>query len=103
MINSPTIRKMIEEGQTGGIHKAIESSVTYYRMQTLNQSLVALAKKNIVTYEDALAASNDPDEFKRNFRGIFSGSSMDAQSASFYLQQEQPAGVTRGQGEGGTR
>ncbi|HIE53021.1 MAG TPA: type IV pilus twitching motility protein PilT [Armatimonadetes bacterium] len=89
MINSPTIKKYIEEGNTGAIHKAIEQSVTYYRMQTLNQSLVALAKRGYVTYEDALAASPDPDEFKRNFRGIYSGSSLDAQAAYYQQAQEE--------------
>lgn len=82
MINSPTIRKYIEEGQTGSIHKAIEQSVTHYRMQTLNQSLVALCKKGFVSFEDALAVSNNPDEFKLNYRGIFaSGAAAGTQSA----------------------
>jgi len=72
MINSPTVRKFIEEGKTGSIHKTIEQSVTHYRMQTLNQALVALCKQGYVSFDDALAASNNPDEFKLNYRGIFS-------------------------------
>ena len=71
MINSPSIKKYIEEGQTGSIHKMIEQSVTHYRMQTLNQHLVHLCKKGFISFEEGMASSNNPDEFKLNYRGIF--------------------------------
>lgn len=67
MINSPTVRKHIEEGRTGSIHKTIEESVTHYRMQTLNQSLLALASRGFITFEEAMTATNNPDEFKLYF------------------------------------
>lgn len=84
MINSPTIRKLIEEGNISQIKKAIESSSTYYRMQTLNQSLVALVKNGIISEQEALSASGNPEEFKLNLKGIFSGSSMDRASSHYY-------------------
>src|SRR5881398_2418114 len=40
--NTPQIAKMIEEGNTKDILEAMESSVGLYRMQSMNQSLIAL-------------------------------------------------------------
>lgn len=84
MINSPTIKKMIEEANTSQIKKSIESSVTYYRMQTLNQSLVALVHNQIVSEEEAMAASNNQEEFKLNLKGIFASSPMDRGGGQYY-------------------
>jgi twitching motility protein PilT len=84
MINSPTIKKLIEEGNTSGINKAIESSVTYYRMQSLNQSLVKLVQDGIITEEEALSVTPNPDEFRLNLKGIFSGSSIERSSDNLY-------------------
>src|SRR5213079_884015 len=42
MKNSPRIAKLIEEGQTKDILEEMESSVGLYRMQSMNQSLIAL-------------------------------------------------------------
>lgn len=76
MINSPTIKKLIEEGRTSEIHKAIESSVLYYRMQTLDQALVELYNKGLITFEEALSASADAEELKRMSKGINTGVSQ---------------------------
>lgn len=84
MINSPTIKKMIEEANTSQIKKSIESSVTYYRMQTLNQSLVALVHNQIVSEEEAMAVSNNQEEFKLNLKGIFASSPMDRSGGQYY-------------------
>ena len=40
--NSPKISKHIEKRQIKEIHDEIGTSVAYYRMQTMNQSLIAL-------------------------------------------------------------
>lgn len=65
MTNSPQIAKLIEEGRLSEIHEAIAKSVTHFRMQTLNQSLVALVLSGVATVEEALTVSPDGDEFKR--------------------------------------
>lgn len=76
MINSPTIKKLIEEGRTSEIHKAIESSVLYYRMQTLDQSLIELYNNGLITFEEALSVSTDPEGLKRMSKGIDTGVSQ---------------------------
>ncbi len=47
LVNSPKISKHIEEGEIKEIHEEIENSVTYYRMQTMNQSLIALLANSV--------------------------------------------------------
>lgn len=76
MINSPTIKKLIEEGKTSEIHKAIESSVLYYRMQTLDQSLIELYNNGLIVFEEALSVSTDAEELKRMSKGIDTGVSQ---------------------------
>ena len=53
MKTSPKIAKMIEQGETGGLLEEIESSVAYYRMQTMNQSLLALLCHGTISYAEA--------------------------------------------------
>ena len=65
MTRSPQIQKMIEEGKVSLIHDAIAASVTHFKMQTLNQSLVALILNETVTLDEALSVSPNADELKR--------------------------------------
>jgi twitching motility protein PilT len=71
MINSPKIQKHIELGEIKEITEEIESSVSYYRMQTMNQSLIALLAHDVITYEQAVRASLDPDDLSLRLRKIF--------------------------------
>ncbi|MEW6103379.1 MAG: PilT/PilU family type 4a pilus ATPase [bacterium] len=65
MINSPTIKTYIEKGEFGNIYKAIEGSVYHYKMQTMEQSLVALVVNGIISLDDAVSSSNDPNSLRR--------------------------------------
>jgi len=69
--NSPRIAKLIEEGATKDIHDEIESSVGLYRMQSMNQSLIALLVHQKISYEDAMALSSDPDDLSLKLRKLF--------------------------------
>ena len=69
--NTPQIAKMVEDGQTKDILEAMESSVGLYRMQTMNQSLIALLVHQKITYEDAMALSSDPDDLSLKLRKLF--------------------------------
>jgi twitching motility protein PilT len=64
MINTPLVQKLIEDGKIGGIGKAIEDSVSFHRMQSLNQALLQHVKSNTITAEEALAASGNPNDLK---------------------------------------
>jgi twitching motility protein PilT len=71
MINSPKIAKHIERGETKEIHDEIESSVGYYRMQSANQSLIALLVNGKITYERAMQLSTDPEDLSLKLRKLF--------------------------------
>jgi twitching motility protein PilT len=68
MINTPTIRKLIEEGKIGTIDKVISDSTSLYKMQTYNQHLFQFVKDGIITKEDALGISLNPNDLKIMFQ-----------------------------------
>jgi twitching motility protein PilT len=71
MINSPKIAKQIESGETKEILEEIESSVGYYRMQSMNQSLIALLVNGKITYKRAMELSTDPEDLSLKLRKLF--------------------------------
>ena len=71
MINSPKIAKQIEQGETKEIGEEIESSVGYYRMQSMNQSLIALLVNGKITYKRAMELSTDPEDLSLKLRKLF--------------------------------
>jgi twitching motility protein PilT len=71
MVNSPKIQKHIELGEVKEIAEEMENSVSYYRMQTMNQSLIALLAHDVITYEQAVRASLDPDDLSLKLRKMF--------------------------------
>ena len=70
MINTPIVRKFIEEDRLDKLSAAIETG-TEDGMQTFNQSLLKLVKTKMITETEALAKATNPDALKMNLRGIF--------------------------------
>jgi twitching motility protein PilT len=70
MLNSPRIQRLLSEGRIDDIQREIENSVDYYRMQTLDQSLIALIANGIVDREEALKASLSPEDLMFNLRKL---------------------------------
>ncbi len=68
---SPRIAKMIEKGETSGLHEELESSVGYYRMQSMNQSLLALLVHGTISYAEAMRQSPDPEDLSLKLRKMF--------------------------------
>ena len=73
LLATPTIRDFLYEGKTRELHKALYEGMHYYGTQTFQQSIVVLYREGLITYEDALAASDNPDELKLELRGITKG------------------------------
>jgi twitching motility protein PilT len=71
LVNSPKVSKHIEKGEIKELHQEIESSVGYYRMQTMNQSLIALLANGVITYQVAMERSLDPDDLSLKLRKLF--------------------------------
>jgi len=71
LINSPKISKHIEQGEIKEIHEEMENSVNFYHMQSMNQSLIALLAHDMITYDQAIMASSDPDDLSLKLRAMF--------------------------------
>lgn len=64
MIATPAIRNLIREGKTHQIPSIIQTSGEY-GMQTMDQALRDLYLQGIITYEDAMARAQRPEELKK--------------------------------------
>jgi twitching motility protein PilT len=71
LINSPKIAKQIETGETKDIPEEIESSVAYFRMQSMNQSLIALLVNGAIDVNAAMKLSTDPEDLSLKLRKLF--------------------------------
>ncbi len=70
MINTATVRKLIEENRLDKLHAAIETGVED-GMQNFNQALFNLVKERKITEKEALAKATNPQALEMNFKGIF--------------------------------
>ncbi len=74
LINTPRVRDMIvDETRTGEIIDAIREGTHPYGMISFDQSLTDLVQRKLITYETALSASTNPDDFALYFRGVSGG------------------------------
>jgi twitching motility protein PilT len=71
LVNSPKISKHITNGEIKEILEEMENSVNFYRMQSMNQSLIGLLAHNQITYEQAVEASPEPDDLSLKLREMF--------------------------------
>ena len=60
--------------RTHELHDAIARGHATYGMQTFDQSLMALFRQGLITYEEAIAQATNPDDFALKVRGIDSTS-----------------------------
>ena len=70
LINTPTVRKLLEENRLDKLPAAIETG-TEDGMLTFNQALFNLVKEEKVSKEEALAKASNPQALEMNFKGIF--------------------------------
>jgi len=71
------IRDCIEnKDKTKLIHDAIAQGTSQYGMQTFDQSIYLLYKRDLITMEEALRRASNPDEFKLKLAGIESTAEM---------------------------
>ncbi len=71
LISTPLIRDCIlHEDKTMSIRDAIAAGTSQYGMQTFDQSLFYLYQSGLITLEEALRGSTNPDEFRLRLAGI---------------------------------
>ena len=70
MINTPTVKKLIEENRLDKLPAAIETGADD-GMLNFNQALFQLVKDGKVSQREALAKASNPQALEMNFKGIF--------------------------------
>ena len=102
LVANARVRECIEDkDRTKEIRDAIASGFIAYGMQTFDQSLMQLYRKNLITLEEALRQCSNPDDFKLKISGI--SSTKDAEQWDHFDQsatQEDEEG-NKGKGRGG--
>ncbi|MCA9319232.1 MAG: PilT/PilU family type 4a pilus ATPase [Planctomycetes bacterium] len=73
LIATPRVRELVFEGKTLEIEKALVEGAEYYGTQTFNMSLKSLYEQRLISLEDALSASDNPDDLKLQIRGVQTG------------------------------
>jgi twitching motility protein PilT len=61
---------ILNEEKTAQVRDAISAGTSQYGMQTFDQSLFYLYQSGLVTLEEALRGSTNPDEFRLRLAGI---------------------------------
>ena len=64
MIPTPAIRNLIREDKLHQIYSQMQMGQAKHGMQTVNQSLYELFSRRMITLEDAMSRTSDPDELK---------------------------------------
>ncbi len=67
MVATSAIRSLIREDKAHQIYSVIQTG-SKQGMRTLNQSLFELYRANLITYDDALSRTLDPEDLKRTFQ-----------------------------------
>ena len=70
LLINPSAGKALREGRLEKINQIMQNG-TGEGMQTLNQSLLALCQNDLISKEEALAASDNPHSLEMNMKGIF--------------------------------
>lgn len=71
LVSTPLIRDCIlQEEKTSQIRDAISAGTSQYGMQTFDQSLFYLYQSELITLDEALRGSTNPDEFRLRLAGI---------------------------------
>lgn len=70
LINTPIVRKLLEDGKVEKLPAAIESGGED-GMQSFNQSIYKHIKSGLISEEDGIAKASNPDQLKMNLKGIF--------------------------------
>jgi len=73
LVSTARVREcIIEKEKTAELQDALAKGYTTYGMQTFDQSLMSLLKRKLISYDEALRQSTNPDDFALRVKGILS-------------------------------
>ncbi len=73
MVPNAAIRNLIREDKVHQIYTQMQVGQQKHGMQTLNQSLYSLYARRLITLEEAMGRSSDPDELRTMIEGRVAG------------------------------
>jgi twitching motility protein PilT len=73
MVPNAAIRNLVREDKIHQIYSQIQVGQAKSGMQTMNQALLWLYQRRIISFDDAMARSSDPDELKQMMGGTMKG------------------------------
>ncbi len=73
MVPNAAIRNLIREDKVHQIYSQIQVGQAKSGMQTMNQALLMLYQRRVISFDDAMARSPDPDELKQMMAGAAKG------------------------------
>jgi twitching motility protein PilT len=79
MIPTPAIRNLIRDDKVHQIYSTMQTGQEKLGMQTMNQNLVTLCQKRLITIETAMTASSQKDELEQMISrgaGVVAGAGM---------------------------
>jgi twitching motility protein PilT len=62
MVPNMAIRNLIREDKIHQIYGMMQAGQTKYGMQTMNQALFGLYQKRLISYDECVGRSSDPEE-----------------------------------------
>ncbi|MEK7270718.1 MAG: PilT/PilU family type 4a pilus ATPase [Planctomycetota bacterium] len=90
LMATPFIRELLAEGKVRDIPRAMKDD-TYFGSQTFLESLKRLYQEERISLQDALLASDNPEEFKMEIKGIVKGSKIGDFDFELPAQNAKPA------------
>jgi len=64
LVPNPAIRNLVREDKIHQIYSQMQVGQAKFGMQTMNQSLIALFQRKLITFEDVIGYSTDTEEVK---------------------------------------
>jgi twitching motility protein PilT len=65
MLPNPAIRNLIREDKLQQVYSAMQVGQTKFGMQTMNQALLSLLERRLITLEDCMERSHNQDELRQ--------------------------------------
>src|SRR5215813_7117901 len=93
LVHTARVRELIEDAsRTKELHDAIKQGRNPYGMISFDQSLTELVQRHLVTYDEAVRQSTNPDDFALYFRGVSQSTDVQAWSDpnAAYQRDAQP-------------
>jgi twitching motility protein PilT len=84
LVTTSRVREcIVDKEKTKEISDAIEKGHDTYGMQTFDQSIMAIMNKGLITYEEALRQSSNPEDYALKAKGITDGGTTEDPSAEW--------------------